>query len=383
MANIFKFFALAFAFISLFGGVPQAAEETAPGVDSDAMLGSMLMLGFRGASLSADDPFLKMVSEGKIGNIILFDRDVSENAPRNVVSPQQLAALTATLRKAAPRPIFIGVDQEGGQVRRLKPQKGFFDLPSAQALGQGSVQTTRETAEKLGSELHGLGINLDLAPVVDVDTNPFNPAIGRLGRAFSSDAQVVAAHALAFGHGLAKNGVVPTLKHFPGQGCAGQDSHLVLPDVSQCWNAEIDLRPYADIFRQGWPGTVMIGHLFHRGLDPDLPSTLSPKIVTGLLRQGLGWQGVVISDDLQMKAVSEGRDLAQTMQLAIEAGVDILLFGNNLEWDAELPQKAWNTLKSLVDEGKISPARLAESRDRIAALHEAYGSAPVAASGNK
>lgn len=347
---------------------PESAGEAA----LDAKLGAMLMFGFRGAGLAPDDPFLALIKAGKVGNVVLFDKDVTEGGARNIVSPEQLKKLAATLREAAPGPIFIGVDQEGGQVRRLKPQKGFFDLPSAQAMGQESVRSTLETAEKLGRELHDLGINLDLAPVVDVDTNPFNPAIGRLGRSFGTDAANVAAHALAFGQGLAKNGVAPTLKHFPGQGCATSDSHLGLPDISQCWNAEIDLRPYADIFQKGWPGMVMTGHLFHKGLDPELPSTLSRKIIIGLLRNGLGWQGVVLSDDLQMKAVSEGRDLKETIRLALDAGVDMLLFGNNLEWDADLPQKVWNCLRELLAEGSLAPERVEESWRRINALHEAY-----------
>lgn len=338
----------------------------------EQMLGSMLMFGFRGASLPEDDEFLKRIASGSIGNVILFDRDVTEGGGRNIESPAQLAKLTATLRKAAPGPIFIGVDQEGGQVRRLKPQKGFFDLPSAQSMGQGSPHATFELADKLGQELRRLGIDLDLAPVVDVDSNPFNPSIGRLGRAFGSESENVARHALAFGQGLAKNRVVPTLKHFPGQGCATSDSHLDLPDVSQCWNADVDLKPYADIFRQGWPGAVMTGHLFHQGLDRELPATLSAKVITGLLRHGLGWQGVVISDDLQMKAIAGKRDLKEIIRLAIEAGVDILLFGNNLTWDAALPEKVQTALRSLVDEGTIPLERIRQSWQRIQNLHNAY-----------
>lgn len=349
-----------------------AQENVAHEPNLDQMLGAMLMLGFRGAALGADDPFLKMVAEGKIGNVILFDRDVTEGKPRNITSPEQVKKLAASLREVAPGSIFIGIDQEGGQVRRLKPQKGFFDLPSAQAMGQGSPHATLEIASQLGHELKDLGINLDLAPVVDVDSNPYNPAIGRLGRSFGTDAENVARQALAFGQGLARNGVAPTLKHFPGQGCATEDSHLGLPDISTCWNAEVDLRPYADIFQQGWPGLVMTGHLFHKGLDPDLPATLSKRIVTGLLRQGLGWEGVVVSDDLQMKAIADGRSLQEIMHLAIDAGVDILLLGNNLEWDEELPQKAWTAIRGLVDDGRISEKRVRQSWDRIAALHSVY-----------
>lgn len=338
----------------------------------EQMLGSMLMFGFRGASLAPDDPFLQAVAAGKIGNVVLFDRDVTAGGERNITSPEQLSLLTASLKSAARSPVFIAVDQEGGQVRRLKPQKGFMDLPSAQRMGQQSVQEVRRMAENLGEELANLGINCDLAPVADVDTNPFNPGIGRLGRAFSADATVVAAHALAFGQGLAKKGVVPVLKHFPGQGCAKKDTHEGLADISQCWNPDVDLLPYAEIFRAGWPGMVMVGHLFCSQLDGDMPATLSPTIINGLLRDGLGWQGVVISDDMQMQPIADKYDIKEAIMLAVLAGNDILLFGNNMKWDAQLPQKAWNALKSLVDEGIIEPDRIKESWRRINALHQIY-----------
>lgn len=352
---------------------PAQHESTqATGPDLDHMLGAMLMFGFRGDSLPGDSPFLQMIREGKIGNVILFDKDVATGSQRNIVSPNQLARLCASIKATAPAPIFIAVDQEGGQVRRLKAQKGFFDLPSAQSMGQGNPNTTFELAAQAAQEMSRLGINLDLAPCVDVDSNPFNPAIGRLGRAFSSDAQIVARHALAFGLALAKNGVVPVLKHFPGQGCAKEDPHTGSADVSQCWQPEIDLLPYAEIFRQGWPGAVMTAHIVQSKLDNELAATFSKKIITGLLREGLGWEGVVISDDLQMKGATQGKELQELIFLAIDAGIDILLFGNNLEYDPDLPVKVWQQLRSLVDEGKVSQERIRESWQRISALHAAF-----------
>lgn len=350
-----------------------AAPEEPAAPTLERMLGAMLMLGFRGSELSDSDPFLAMVQEGKIANFILFDKDVTENSTRNIVSKEQLRQLTARLRAAAPGPIFIGVDQEGGQVRRLKPQKGFMDVPSAQVMGQANPRETFDIASRLGAELKSLGINLDFAPVVDVDTNPFNPAIGRLGRSFGTDAAKVSAHALAFGRGLAKNGVVPCLKHFPGQGCSGEDSHLQLPDITQCWQPDVDLAAFAQIFKAGWPGMVMTGHLFHKDLDDSMPATLSRKIITGLLREGMGWSGVVISDDLQMKAITQNRDLKEILREAIEAGVDILLLANNIVWEENLPQKAWETLTALVEEGAVTKERVRESWQRISTLHDIYG----------
>lgn len=338
----------------------------------EQMLGSMLMFGFRGTALETDNAFAKMIASGKIGNVALFDKDVTTNKTRNIESPEQLKKLNSELKKLAPHPMFIAVDQEGGQVRRLKTQKGFMDLPSAQRLGQGNVHDTMQTAEELGKELADLGINVDLAPVVDVDVNPFNPSIGKLGRAFNTDPTLVAQHALAFGQGLVKNGVVPVLKHFPGQGCAQKDTHLEPADISQCWNANVDLLPYAEIFKAGWPGMVMVGHLTLKNLDPNLPATLSANIIQGLLRCGLGWQGVIMTDDLQMAAVSEGRNLKELIRLAVEAGNDILLFGNNISWDENLAQNAYNALLELHNEGAIPLERIKESWQRIKTLHDVY-----------
>lgn len=361
--------------IALFGLVMPvlAQEKLTPSVEAaepglERMLGAMLMLGFRGTELAQDDPFLQALRAGKIGHVILFDRDLTSKSIRNIQSPEQVRRLTGSLRAAAPGPLLIAVDQEGGQVRRLKPEQGFMDVPSAQRMGQENVHATRKLAEALGRELASLGINANLAPVADVNVDPRSPAIGQLGRSFNTNPQQVARHVISFGKGLAENGVIPTLKHFPGHGSARADSHLGLADISRSWDGGSELLPYAEAFAAHWPGMVMPGHLYHAGLDAQHPATLSRMVVTGLLRQGLGWQGVVISDDLQMKAISEHYGLEEAVALAVEAGVDILLFGNNLEWDANLPQKAHAALHRLVDSGRISAARIRQSWERISAL---------------
>lgn len=384
---------LIFCFIALISnsGAMAAANKSASGSDKelnisadnpedsnissrsfDTMLAAMLMFGFRGQELNPESSFGKLFTEGNPFNVILFDKDVTTSAPRNIQSPKQVTALTEVLEAAAGLPVFISADQEGGQVRRFKPDKGFLDLPSAQSMGQRAVRETLETAEALGKELKDLGVNMDLAPVADVDVNPYNPDIGRLGRAFNTDPTLVAAHALAFGQGLAKNGVIPVLKHFPGLGCSEKNSHLEPANLSQCWNPDVDLLPYAEIFKAGWPGAVLVGHLVIDNLDSALPASLSRNIVTGLLREGLGWQGVVISDDLQMKSVSGKRTLKETIMLAIDAGVDILLFGNNLEWVEDLPEQVWNALHELLKEGRLTEARVRQSWQRIDALKKAY-----------
>ena len=350
-------------------GAPANAGAGKAAPPLDVMIGSMLMLGFRGADLPSGDAFLEQVRAGHVGHVILFDRDVTTGGERNIISPRQVRRLTATLRAASPGPFLIAVDQEGGRVRRLKPQRGFADLPSARSMGADSPEKTRAIARQLGEELASLGISVDLAPVADVNSNPANPAIGALERSFSPNPAMAAAHALAFGQGLAQRGIIPALKHFPGQGGARKDSHLGLTDITRTWNARADLVPYAQAFAQGWPGMVMLGHLYHKGLDPQYPATLSRAVVTDLLRGRMGWQGVVISDDMQMKAITDHYGMEQAMLLAVNAGVDILLFGNNLYWDETLPRKVFETLRGLVESGRISRQRIMESWLRITNLY--------------
>ena len=351
-------------------------EESLPALD--VMLGSMLMVGFHGITLAPEDPFLKAVEAGHVGHVILFDTNVPSNGapggPRNIVNRQQVAALTSSLRKAAgERPMFIAIDQEGGQISRLKPGHGFTFVPSARAMGQKEPSATGEIAQRLGKELHGVGINVDFAPVADVDANANNPVIGKLGRSFASDAGQVATHVEAFANGLAQAGVIPTLKHFPGHGCASEDSHLGLADISACFDGGRDLLPFAEAIRNGFKGMIMPGHLMHRGMDGNYPATLSKSVVTGLLRQGLGWRGVVVSDDLQMEAISKYHSLEDAMRLAIEAGVDILLLANNQKYSPNLHATAFATLSGLVSSGQISEDRIAQSYRRIKALFGTLG----------
>ena len=211
------------------------------------------------------------------------------------------------------------------------------------------------------------GLNLDFAPVLDVNVNPESPAIGALGRSFSPDPKVVAAQGAAFLDGLHAAGVLGCVKHFPGHGSAGTDSHTGLPDITNTWT-DMELAPFASVIASGRADMVMTAHLFDARLDPELPATLSPAVVTGLLRQRLGWHGVVVTDDLDMAAVSERFSLAERVRLAVEAGCDLLLFGNNLQYDPDVAHKAHAALLGLVRDGVVSEARVRQSYDRIQAL---------------
>ena len=240
---------------------PAGAEPTV-----EAMAAQMLMVGFRGTEAGPESPIVRHIKAGSVGNVILFSRDQTNGAgaDRNIRSPEQLRALTAALKAAAPAdmPVWVGLDQEGGRVQRLRPGMGFAeDYPSARTLGvSDDIALTRLTAERMGRELAELGIDVDFAPVADVNVNPESPAIGALGRSFSADPEAVARHAATFSEGLRAAGVIPCLKHFPGHGSADADTHIGAADVTQTWREE-ELIPYRRAVASGWRGMIMTSHI--------------------------------------------------------------------------------------------------------------------------
>lgn len=351
----------------------------APAPEPRLMAGQMLLVGFRGAEPGPGLPILRQIRELGLGGVILFDvdadkraKDPSADTTRNVVSPEQVARLNAALQAEAARaglpPLFVSVDQEGGRVQRLKPARGFPGSPAAAALCPGGdPNPALRAGRSVGRTLAGLGFNLDFAPDADVDVNPHNPVIGGLGRSFSDDPQRVAACAGAFARGLRESGVLTAPKHFPGHGSSTSDSHLGFTDVTGTWS-EAELIPFRELTRQGLADMVMTAHVFNANIDAKHPATLSRAAIGGLLRGDLGWKGVVVTDDMQMRAVSAHYGLKEAIFLAVDAGADILLLGNNLSYDETLPEKALTALLELVAEGRISPERLRQSWERIQAV---------------
>ncbi|MDL2307840.1 glycoside hydrolase family 3 protein, partial [Desulfovibrio sp. OttesenSCG-928-C06] len=342
-------------------------------VSTEEMLAQMLLIGFRGLgpgeSEYAEDyaAFREFISQGKAGGVIFFNRDHSSGSKvRNVLNPAQLRAMCADLQAAAPYPLFISIDQEGGRVRRLRPEAGFADLPAPAELGAMANESVRQTGRNLGLELRELGINIDFAPSLDLNVNPENPVIGALGRSFGRNPEEVAARAGAFMSGMNSAGVIGSYKHFPGHGSSRSDTHVEFTDISETWQ-EFELEPYKRLLEPRGPYMVMLGHLFHKDFDKVYPASLSHAIASGLLRDRLGWQGVIISDDLQMKAIADHYSLEETIRLAVLAGNDIVLFGNNLAYDPELPEKAHQALLQLHRDGKISRERIESSYRRIMA----------------
>ena len=341
----------------------------------DDAVGQMLLIGIPGERLEADT--VALLEDVAPGGVILFDFDLPSNGanPRNITSPQQLSALIAELQEQAAIPYFIAVDVEGGLINRLKPAHGFgITLPSHQELGAGAVAATGDAAAAVAAELSRLGINWNLAPVVDVNVYPGSPAIGALGRSFGVDPEMVAAHAAAFARAHAAAGVISALKHFPGHGSAAGDTHLGVTDVTDSFRRDSELAPYQLLIEDGYEDVVMTAHVVNRNLDPTgRPATLSTAIVTGLLRQQLGFEGVVLSDDMQMGAIVEEYSLERAAIEAIIAGVDVILLANQLSADMTEVQRVQRAVLEAVAGGEISEDRIYESVDRILALKRRYG----------
>lgn len=367
--------ALCLAAVCFFSRLPVGcAAGNSPGraPSLEVMAGQMIMAGFRGTGeepLHEDLAFLlEDISKGRVGGVILFDRDaLTKDTARNIVSVKQARRLTDMLQRRASIPLFVGVDQEGGRVRRFKEEHGVPATPSPRVMGEGTEAGAERAAFTLGHALRQAGINVDFAPSLDVDVNPQSPAIGALDRSFSADERKVAAYGGAFARGLLRAGIVPCYKHFPGHGSAAADTHLGAADITGTWQ-ERELAPYKALLKPASPVMVMVGHVAHAGMDARFPASLSPSVINGLLRKKLGWNGVVITDDLQMEAVTGRHTAKETLLLAVTAGADILLLGNNLRHDPEDARKTHALLMELVREGKISRSRILASYKRIMAL---------------
>lgn len=336
-------------------------------------IGQMLMIGFRGLSITDAPGIAVDIRKRHIGGVVLFDYDVPTKSPvRNISSPEQLSKLTLELTGLSEIPLLIAIDQEGGKVNRLKSSKGFPPSVSAAHLGAlDNRDSTTRAALGTAATLKKMHIPMNLAPVVDLNVNPDNPVIGKLGRSFSADPKIVTRHATLTANALRQEGVIPTLKHFPGHGSSSTDTHKDFTDVTESWKQE-ELDPYRTMIAAGYNDAVMTAHVFNAKLDSLYPATLSKKVLDGILRNKLGFRGVIVSDDMQMKAISDHYGLEEAIWLALDAGVDILLFGNNTAYDPDITEKATKIIHKLVKNGTLDKSRIDRSYRRIMALKERY-----------
>ena len=347
----------------------QQQETASADMDLNIMIGQMFMVGFRGLTVDKDHPIVRDIQQRHLGSVVLFDYDVPNGEfVRNIESPEQVKVLNEALQAAAQVPLLIATDQEGGLVARLSERFGFPATLSAQALGEiDDVQQTFDHARQMARTLKSVGINQNLAPVVDVNVNPESPAIGAYERSFSADPQKVIEQASAFIRAHHEENILTTLKHFPGHGSARDDSHRGFVDVTETWSP-IELKPYAALIAEGLADAIMTAHIFNKKWDDTDPATLSTAVITDILRKELGYDGVVISDDLQMGAIREFYTFEAAIQKSLEAGVDILAIANNSVYEEDVMQRGVAVVQGLVSTGAITRDRIERSYQRIQAL---------------
>ena len=331
------------------------------------MVGQMILGGFQGKIVSKKCEVYDWIRSDNIGGVLLYDLEMTQFPPgkRNIESPEQVKQLTRDLQNIADTPLFIAVDQEGGIVNRLTPEYGFPEFLSWHEIGKlNDIEKTRAFSLLVANTLQKCGINLNLAPVLDIQKDN-DTIIGKEGRCISNDPEQILKHSRIFIEEHRKKQIATSGKHFPGQGSAIQDAHDELTDISDSWQ-EPELSPYEELIRSDHLKMIMTGHVLIRSLDENYPATLSKKIIGGLLRKKMGFNGVVISDDPVMKSISDHYSWEETLELMINAGIDIICLGNNLiPYRENLIPDSIETIISLVDKGKISSDRIEESYRRI------------------
>ena len=344
-----------------------ASESTAQ-VSLRQKIGQMVMVTMTGDSLDGKsspsvDTMKSDLANGLIGGVIMFTWS------NNLNNAQQITHLSQKLQERTSVPLFLCIDEEGGQVARLNRLNGFVDTPSAFQMGNTNSESyTRSTAATIAGWFTQTGLNMNLAPVVDVNVNPSSPAIGALGRSFSSNPDIVTANASWFIDEFHKKNILTTLKHFPGHGSATADSHLGLVDITQTWSDK-ELTPYRQLLSAGKIDAIMTAHVFNANLDNLYPATLSQKIITGILRNQLGYNGVIVSDEMSMQAIVSYYGFDDAVTLAVNAGLDILLYNSNLhDTGSSRARHVVDLIERRVKDGTIDAKRIDDSYNRIMAL---------------
>lgn len=331
-------------------------QDSPPDASLDVKIGQMIMVGLQGTTVGPEHAILDDIRQRHLGGIILLDW------AGNIQSPDQVIALVSVMRSAASMPLLVAIDHEGGSVTHLTESLGFAPTASHHYLGRlNDVAVTHAYATTMAQTLAWLGINLNLAPVVDLNTNLANPIIARHERSFSADPAVVTSQALVFIQAHHEQGVLCTLKHFPGHGSSQHDSHIGMADVTATWSPD-ELRPYQSIIEAGHADVIMTGHVFNTSLDATYPATLSQATITGMLRGELGYDGVIISDDMHMGAIRNYYGFETVVQRAIEAGVDIMLFADP---DPDQARRVHDYITWLVQNNIIGEDRITASYQRI------------------
>lgn len=323
-------------------------------------IGQLVMIGVEGESI--DDSITAFIEEQHIGGIILYSRNL-HNAEQSL---ELMNALKAANDAANEVPLFIGVDEEGGLVTRLPDE--VLPTPASRDIGmKDSPDWTREIGQLIGKKVAAFGFNIDFAPVLDIDSNPDNPVIG--SRSFGRDAETVIRHGLALMLGMKEQRVVPVIKHFPGHGDTSDDSHIDLPILAHDEERlrSFEMQPFIEAIEQG-ADAVMVAHLLVPAFDEHDPASLSRPIITDLLREELGFDGVVVTDDMTMGAIAQHYSFQDAVLRAVLAGSDIILIGHGYD----RAEAAIQALERAYLSGELSDERLNESLRRILQLKHQY-----------
>ncbi|WP_418179011.1 glycoside hydrolase family 3 N-terminal domain-containing protein [Aliarcobacter lanthieri] len=331
--------------------------------DIEKMIAKMVILGFNGEILSKNSQIYKDIEFG-LGGVILFDKDPNDKTKvKNIRNKEQLKKLNNELQSISKQKLLISIDQEGGVVQRLKTDMGFVDTLKASEVAQKGEEFAKNSYKALAKDLNDVGINLDFAPVVDLALNKNNKVIVTRGRSFGENSSEVIKYSSIFVDELKKENIISVLKHFPGHGSSLADSHLGFVDITKTWNKK-ELEPYKYFINNKKVDVIMTAHVFNENLDKNYPATLSYNVNTKLLREELKYDGVLITDDLQMSAISKHYDLRTTLRLAINSGVNLLLFANQLAKPITLKEIIDTVYSDILSEN-ISLEKIIESNKKI------------------
>ena len=345
------------------------SNKKADNIQSDSLklkISQMLIFGIGDLQkVLESDSMLDAYSKNYLGGIILFEKNINKKRGKH-----HLKILIDEVQRISQIPSFVAIDEEGGKVNRLKPEYGFHQTKSAKYLGQlNNLDSTYYYAKLTSSLLKELGINVNFAPTVDLALNLENPVIYKYERSYGKNPEKVHFHALKFIKAHNENNIITAIKHFPGHGSSSTDTHKEVTDVSKSWIIE-ELFPYQKLIDEGVVTGIMSSHVVNSQLDDSmLPATLSKKTLTSILREFLSYKGVVFSDDMQMSAITKYYGLENSIIMAINGGIDVLLFSNNQTAKNKVsPDQIISLIEKNIEDGNISMLRINESFRRIIKL---------------
>jgi beta-N-acetylhexosaminidase len=327
------------------------------------MIGQFLMTTFPETELDTvrDSVLIDNLVNGRIGGLIFFKF--------NVKNKSQFEKLITDLRSIeTPYPLLLAIDEEGGRVRRLRKRQGFDEFPSPQNVASNyGTQEAEAIYRSMANQIADLGLNMNLGPVVDLNINPENPAIGKLQRSYGIDPELVTSYSEIFINAHHSAGILTALKHYPGHGSSRGDSHIGLTDITHTWRLT-ELAPFEALIRRGNADVIMVGHLMDTNVDETYPSSLSKAHINGRLRNELGFDGVVMTDDLQMGAIGQEFSLEERVLLALQADCDILQFSDPGDLNEDFPRHFQELVLNALESDQLDMESLRISFNRIIEL---------------